>query len=52
MGTPGVNFNVDDVFNQILDAYSMNVFTVKAEARRPRANRMPLICRKFTTMSA
>ena len=31
MGTPGVNFNVDDVFNQILDAYSMNVFTVKAE---------------------
>ena len=31
IGTPGVNFNVDDVFNQILDAYSMNVFTVKAE---------------------
>ena len=31
MGTPGVNFNVDDLFNQILDAYSMNVFAVEAK---------------------
>ena len=31
MGTPGVNFNVKSLLNQILDAYSMNVFTVEAE---------------------
>ena len=31
MGTPGVNFNVDDLFSQILDAYSMNVFAVEAK---------------------
>ena len=31
MGTPGINFDVENLLNQILDAYSMNVFTVEAE---------------------
>ena len=31
MGTPGINFDVDAVYNQILDAYSLNEFLVTVE---------------------
>lgn len=31
LGTPGVNFNVDSVYEQILDAYSLQSFTVTVE---------------------
>ena len=31
MGTPGVGFDVNDVYNQILDAYSLHVFLVEVE---------------------
>lgn len=28
MGTPGIGFDVEDVFNQVLDAYSLHIFLV------------------------
>lgn len=31
MGTPGIGFDVKDVYNQVLDAYSLNVFLVTVE---------------------
>ncbi|MGM9549002.1 MAG: VanW family protein [Faecousia sp.] len=31
MGTPGVNFDIEGLLDQILDAYSLNVFCVEAE---------------------
>lgn len=31
LGTPGVGFDVEDVFNQVLDAYSLNTFLVTVE---------------------
>lgn len=31
MGTPGIHFDVDTVYDQVLDAYSLNVFEVTAE---------------------
>ncbi|MGN0977504.1 MAG: VanW family protein, partial [Faecousia sp.] len=31
MGTPGVGFDVDDVYNRILDAYSLHMFLVTVE---------------------
>ena len=31
MGTPGVGFDVEDVYNQVLDAYSLHVFLVTVE---------------------
>lgn len=33
MGTPGVHFDVDTVYDQVLDAYSLNVFEVSAEVK-------------------
>lgn len=35
MGTPGVGFDVEHLYNQILDAYSLNVFSVEAEEAAP-----------------
>lgn len=35
MGTPGVSFDVDAVYNQILDAYSLHVFLVTVEDVAP-----------------
>lgn len=34
-GTPGRNLNLDKVYNDILDAYSLNVFVVEAEMSAP-----------------
>ena len=31
LGTPGVGFDVDDVYDQVLDAYSLHVFLVEVE---------------------
>lgn len=31
LGTPGVGFDVNDVYNQVLDAYSLNTFLVTVE---------------------
>lgn len=31
MGTPGIGFDVEDVYNRILDAYSLHVFLVTVE---------------------
>lgn len=31
LGTPGVGFDVNDVYNQVLDAYSLHVFLVEVE---------------------
>lgn len=31
MGTPGIGFDVNDVYNQVLDAYSLHVFLVEVE---------------------
>lgn len=35
MGTPGVSFDVDKVYDQILDAYSLHIFHVAADGVRP-----------------
>jgi len=35
MGTPGVSFNADKVYDQILDAYSLNTFLVTVEDVEP-----------------
>ena len=35
MGIPGVNFDVEALYEQILDAYSLHVFSVKMDAAEP-----------------
>ena len=47
MGTPGINFNVDNLFNQILDAYSLNVFTVEAADAQASAEPDPVDLQKI-----
>ena len=46
MGTPGVNFDVDKLLDQILDAYSMNEFAVRAEDAQAGAEPDPLDLQK------
>ena len=42
MGTPGVSFDVDTVYNQVLDAYSLHVFQVEAEGVLPTVEPEPV----------
>ena len=42
MGTPGIGFDVDDVYNRILDAYSLHVFLVTVEDIEPTAEPDPV----------
>lgn len=42
MGTPGVNFDIDGLYDQILDAYSLNCFLVEVEDADPAAEPDPV----------
>lgn len=42
MGTPGVSFDVDDVYDQILDAYSLHIFEVNITDVQPAVEPDPV----------